>query len=203
MQYGYIYITTNTVNGKKYIGMCSDEDRFYNYFGSGTIITQAIDKYGKENFTNEIIAWYDDDTSLQQAEIDLIAKHDAVNSPDFYNLHPGGRGGDLSKFVDRDKLSRSIKAQWATLTSEERKARMGHIGKWDKFGSNNPTALKVRIVDENGEHFFDCLKDYANKVNMPYPSLKGLFNRFRKNPDYKHKHNSKYKHITLIEVVDA
>lgn len=44
----YIYLTTNTINGKKYIGMCTRDDDWY--FGSGKLIKSAIKKYGKENF---------------------------------------------------------------------------------------------------------------------------------------------------------
>ena len=56
--YGYIYKTTNLLNGKIYVGKhkwskegCLDE----NYLGSGTYLTRAIDKYGKENFICEIL----------------------------------------------------------------------------------------------------------------------------------------------------
>lgn len=48
--YGYIYKTTNLINNKIYIGQ-HKSDRFdESYFGSGKLLKQAIQKYGKENF---------------------------------------------------------------------------------------------------------------------------------------------------------
>ena len=52
-KYGYIYITENLINGKKYIGKAKYKNESYkntNYLGSGKLITAAIKKYGRENF---------------------------------------------------------------------------------------------------------------------------------------------------------
>ena len=53
--YGFIYITTNNVNGKKYIGQKKYYGNHEVYIGSGVELKNAINKYGKENFTREII----------------------------------------------------------------------------------------------------------------------------------------------------
>lgn len=44
--YGYIYITTNLVNGKKYIGRHKSEVFDESYKGSGLLLSRSIDKYG-------------------------------------------------------------------------------------------------------------------------------------------------------------
>ncbi len=59
--YGFIYITTNLINGKKYIGQKKFETgnhkyRWKNYLGSGVLFTKAIRKYGKGKFSREIIS---------------------------------------------------------------------------------------------------------------------------------------------------
>ena len=41
--YGFVYITTNKINGKKYIGMCKSSHE-KNYLGSGKILREAIEK---------------------------------------------------------------------------------------------------------------------------------------------------------------
>ena len=51
----YNYITTNKINGKQYVGMHSTDNIDDGYLGSGQLIMKAIKKYGKENFTREIL----------------------------------------------------------------------------------------------------------------------------------------------------
>ena len=53
--YGFIYITTNKINGKKYIGKKKYCGNYETYLGSGIAIKNEIAKYGRENFTREII----------------------------------------------------------------------------------------------------------------------------------------------------
>ena len=48
--YGFIYITTNMVNGKRYIGQKKFCDGWKTYLGSGKLLKKAIKKYCKENF---------------------------------------------------------------------------------------------------------------------------------------------------------
>ena len=55
--YGFIYITTNHINGKKYIGQkkYDKSGKWKKYLGSGLALKNAITKYGVENFSKEII----------------------------------------------------------------------------------------------------------------------------------------------------
>lgn len=79
---GFIYEITNTINGKTYIGkhnlMKDGLLKDTKYFGSGTILKQAIDKYGKKNFKIKPLYWTDDLLDLCSKEHDFImaAKHD-------------------------------------------------------------------------------------------------------------------------------
>ena len=54
--YGFIYITTNLVNGRKYLGQCSKLND-QKYLGSGKYIKKAIKKYGRSNFSREIVMY--------------------------------------------------------------------------------------------------------------------------------------------------
>lgn len=98
MKYGFIYMTTNLVNRKKYI----DQRRYHSdspesdakYLGSGINMTRAIKKYGIENFTREILEECDTLEDLNNAEIKWISKFDAVNDKNFYNIAAGGLAGD-------------------------------------------------------------------------------------------------------------
>lgn len=93
--FGYIYITTNSVNGKKYIGQ-KKSDKFLgeSYLGSGKILRKAINKYGIENFKVELIEEViGDKNSLNEREMFWISYYNAVESDMFYNIHPDGSGG--------------------------------------------------------------------------------------------------------------
>ena len=46
MCYGIIYKTTNLVNGKIYVGQTTRDDE--NYIGSGSVLLQAVKKYGRK-----------------------------------------------------------------------------------------------------------------------------------------------------------
>lgn len=91
----YIYITTNLVNGKKYIGKHYGEEND-SYLGSGTLLKKAIQKYGKENFKKEIlyISQNDEENSLKEKE--FIEAFQATERKDFYNIHEGGNGGNTT-----------------------------------------------------------------------------------------------------------
>lgn len=89
----YIYLTTNLINGKKYIGQHKGELND-SYYGSGTNIIKAIQKYGKENFKKEILCICSNREELDEKEKEYIKKYNAVEDPNFYNLHEGGSGGD-------------------------------------------------------------------------------------------------------------
>ena len=47
---GYIYLTTNLVNNKKYIGQHRSSTFDPSYLGSGTLFVKALKKYGKKKF---------------------------------------------------------------------------------------------------------------------------------------------------------
>lgn len=93
--YGFIYITTNHINNKKYIGQkkYDKNNNWKTYLGSGIILTRAIDKYGRENFSKEIIEECESKRQLNEREKYWIAYYNAVDSDEFYNIASGGDGG--------------------------------------------------------------------------------------------------------------
>jgi len=88
--YGFIYITTNMINGKKYIGQKMFRIQWQSYLGSGAYFLRAVKKYGKENFSREIIAIAHSKEELDKLEIEFIKNHNAVDNEDYYNLVDGG-----------------------------------------------------------------------------------------------------------------
>lgn len=160
MAYGYIYKTTNIINGKFYIGKHSnkkvrdtqllDED----YFGSGIWLHSAIDKYGLENFTIEILEWCDSKEILNTREKYWISKLNARDHTIGYNLAAGGDGGDLGEEAKKKAgLAHRGKPAWNSgtkgLYSKEYRKKLSdtHLGKhpWN-YGTKNVYSKEYRNI---------------------------------------------------------
>lgn len=90
----HIYKITNLINQKYYYGVHDGSDT-QNYEGSGLLLKQAYEKYGKENFIKEILLWFDtEDEAYEYEEIIVNEKMINKNNPMCYNLCVGGHGGD-------------------------------------------------------------------------------------------------------------
>lgn len=98
----FIYLVTNTVNNKTYVGLTRKtlEHRFRYHcytagYGSQTILHKAIRKYGVESFTVTLLETVNDESLLDDAERRWIAEL----KPE-YNMTSGGGGGDNSAHID-------------------------------------------------------------------------------------------------------
>lgn len=94
--YGFIYITTNMINGTRYIGQRkfdAQKGKWQEYLGSGVSLKRALKKYGRENFIKEIVAIAYSKKELDYLEIEFIKNHNAVKSSVYYNIAKGGKTG--------------------------------------------------------------------------------------------------------------
>lgn len=103
--YGYIYITTNLINNKKYIGQHKKEYFDPYYKGSGKLLTAALNKYGKDNFSTEILEECFSKEELDNQEIYWIKELNAVEDDNFYNL---AYGGNSSRFTIKTRMKMSL-----------------------------------------------------------------------------------------------
>ena len=86
-----IYIITNNINKKKYVGQSIDINRrLKNHFSSSnkTLLGHSIVKYGKNNFSIEIIET--EKHLLDEVEKQKINELDCIH-PNGYNMLPGGK----------------------------------------------------------------------------------------------------------------
>ena len=88
--YGFIYITTNLIDGKRYVGQRKFSNGWQTYLGSGKILQQAIKKYGRKNFKCELIENCETKEDLDNKEMYWIAFY--RNKSDCYNITEGGQG---------------------------------------------------------------------------------------------------------------
>jgi group I intron endonuclease len=146
--YGYIYKTTNLINGRAYIGQKKSKVFCSTYHGSGTILNAALKKYGKENFKLEILCWANSKAELDSFEIEQISKH-SLNE-DLYNITKGGTGGDtLENNPNRElilkKRADGIKKWHDSLTEEQKTIRSKNIQSSKKGKSNGHLGMTHSI----------------------------------------------------------
>ena len=114
---GFIYKITNKVNGKSYIGQTIQniKERFYQHCATkcsqailNMVIHKAINKYGKSNFTIEVIEEVES-TNLNDRERYWIRYYDSYNNG--YNSTEGGQDGiRLFKNLDTESIIREYKS---------------------------------------------------------------------------------------------
>lgn len=86
----HIYLITNLLNGKSYVGQHNGQHKYY--FTGGTIVKKAIKKYGRDNFTRVIIEEGNFSTEqLNTLEIFYINKYNTL-VPNGYNISIDGTG---------------------------------------------------------------------------------------------------------------
>jgi group I intron endonuclease len=147
--YEYIYITTNKINDKRYIGQHKHKDWDYSYFGSGKILGQSINKYGITNFTCFPLAWAWNQEELNKLEIDYIAHY----KPE-YNISTGGNGGNLGEEVNH-KISEAMKGKKRKPFTEETRIKMSKTFKGRKYSEETRRKISETL---KGKHLSEETK---------------------------------------------
>lgn len=148
MKYHYVYIITNKINHKFYIGKHSTNNLDDGYMGSGKVIKNATQKYGLENFNKRILCFCDSAEDALEIEKFLVTEN-LIKREDCYNANIGGKGGSVKgrKFSEEAKkhISESLignqyaKGKHHTF-SEEHRHKIGEANKRRariKFNKNN------------------------------------------------------------------
>lgn len=107
--FGYIYKTTNLVNGKIYVGKHEASAFDTKYIGSGVVFSKALKKYGKENFECVLLEAVDSKEELNIREKYWIAEFKARDKRIGYNINEGGEGNPGYKHTDVFKAAMSEK----------------------------------------------------------------------------------------------
>ena len=103
---GTIYLVTNTLNGKQYVGQTIVAG---NRVGHGKLITKAYNKYGKDSFTYEPICnSIENRNTLNFMEKFWIKVMDC-RIPNGYNIEHGG--SKVEKIADETRAILSAKSK--------------------------------------------------------------------------------------------
>lgn len=216
---GYIYKTTNLTNGKLYIGQHKSTQYDPKYFGSGKLILRAIEKYGIESFTNEIIHVCHTKEEMQDMERYYIDKYQSFpKTGKGYNLTPGGEWGDVTygmneeqyeEYCEKFRGSNNGMYGKGGIASKERiekmiatRKRLG-IG----VGENNPMyksgergihpLLGSKMSEETKKKISNSLKG-----NIPWNKGTAKIKTEEEKAEIKLKRYLENRHVTPIKVVN-
>lgn len=174
--YGYIYITTNLINNKKYIGKHKSSKFTEDYKGSGKYLWNAINKYGWDNFKVEMIEECNSNEELNDKERYWISYYNAVKSSEFYNITEGGDGrsmfgkdngmyGKHHSIESRNKISNSIKGENNPFYGRHHSDKTKEILriKSSKYLMGNKYNLGRKLSEETKKKMSESHKKSGNK----------------------------------------
>lgn len=154
--YFILYKITNLINGKIYIGKHITDNIEDGYMGSGLALKRSIKKYGKENFSKEILTFCENSDKLAELE-KLVVDEEFIARIDTYNIKLGGDGG--WDYVNSSRLN----------TSKKSKEQLQSYGKnvWENAKNNGTYDIlrkrisdSVKILYEDGRPIRGCFEDY-------------------------------------------
>lgn len=188
-----VYIHTNKINGKVYIGQtCQDcKQRWKNGYGykpkkGSSHFYNAIIKYGWNNFEHDIIATNLTQEEADNLEITLIEKFDTMNPSKGYNADSGGKNKQPSE-ATRQKMRESHLGKPVFANTPENLAKRVEKTKGKKrpevTGANSGRALKVAQYDLSGNfiRIWDYIKQASTELHIDSSSItkccKGKLNK--------------------------
>ena len=176
MKKGYIYKITNLIDKKIYIGKSTRCSKWYieHYYGSGIVIKQAIQKYGKQNFKKEILEFIDfeNEDELDLKECYYIGLYHSTDYNIGYNRSIGGEGAA------------------GKVLSEETKLRISQSNKNKPKSAQHILNMRISqfsqnytVIEEDGTEYYyfglidNLCKNYGitNKDELRFYSKRDIF----------------------------
>lgn len=160
---GIIYLTTNLINGKIYIGQSFSTSCYY--IGGGSNLKKAIAKYGKCNFKKQIlINNVETIDQLNCLEKFYIKLYDSSNETIGYNIREGGENKSF-KHTKAAKLK--IIERSNQLDNKKRIKEIQKLAAISRVGTHHTTFSKLKMLTTK----FGRLKEieiYDKENNLLY-----------------------------------
>lgn len=152
-----IYITTNLINGMKYLG--KDRNNIDSYYGGGTEFKKSLKEFGKHNFKKEILEYCLNVNHLNEREIYWLEYYDAASNPLFYNKTNKSFGSINGPTKTEKYTNRGIKI------SESRKGNLYPNASISQQGIKKPNVSEKLIGKKKTEEH--CLNLSIAKTGIP------------------------------------
>jgi group I intron endonuclease len=155
---GYIYLITNKITKKKYVGQSVQKDINSRWKQHKCMISSSIGKYlldsykkhGIHNFKFQIICiCFDED--VDDLEKHYIEKYNTL-APNGYNLTIGGKRRYLKK-ESKDKISKALSGRGGNPCSEETKQKISLANRGNKNGN-----FGKKMSDEQRKKISETMK---------------------------------------------
>lgn len=154
MKQFYVYKIKNKINQKIYIGKSNTtKNRFKEHIrisitkriGCYSYIHKSINKYGVDNFSYEILKFFDNEEDSYDYEHECILLYKSNNNEFGYNLNDGGQRGTSPNEEVRKKIS---ERRLGFKFSEESKKQMSisHLGQKSASLFNDEQIKIIRIL---------------------------------------------------------
>ena len=174
----HVYMIINKINNKKYIGFTSLEiDKRFNQHmtgqGNARLLYNAVKKYGKDNFSVELIESNSDmNYTLKTLEPKYIKEYDTRNRNMGYNLSPGGNSTIGSKRTEEQKKKMSEQRKGKPRPESYGK-KMSEILSGRPKTEEHKRKLSIantgkKFSDERKKNHSQCLKGIKKKSNESY-----------------------------------
>lgn len=169
-KYYYLYKITNNINDHFYYGIHSTNNLNDKYMGSGKILQDAYKKYGKQNFTKEIIKFYNSLEELSDAEKEIVTQ-ELIDNPKCYNVSLGGYFLTdeslelISKFNSKNQKGKNNSQYGKCWVYKEDESKFIHKEELDSYLSLG--WKKGRIVHFDKDKLFQANKNkcWVHKEN--------------------------------------
>jgi group I intron endonuclease len=153
----YVYLITNTIINKQYVGskVCYKDPYNDNYMGSSKYLKEDYKIFGKENFVKEIISVdYKNETDMLEAETFYILKYNTLTPNGYNRFTPNQRKGFHINGTQRteetkQKISKSLRGKKRKPLTEEHKKKISENNKRGMLGKHQSNEAKEKLKLKN------------------------------------------------------
>lgn len=206
----YLYLITNLINNKKYVGITNDYKKRWSNHKCGNspsmAIAKAIKKYGVDNFKFEVLLSNIPIEEIDEYEIKYIIKYNShVSNGHGYNISRGGRYNIENTSHDGEANGNSKITDEEALYIKEHRClpmyvlyddfceKIGYQAFRDIY--NDKTFKHIKTNVQPYPHNRDFSSQFSTTGKLTYPEVVNLRKQYNQGVYWKNAYTEDYKVI--------